>query len=137
MRLNGCIQVVCKTPFLASALALKAEPADQARRATIGYLVYKIPYRRVRAKLSCIYIKGKRLITLQNVVHVAHTYLYTRIVRYGLRGLKLYTRYPIVARALGRVRARAKISCMQGLKSRAHKGMQRVLILYGPYHNIF
>ena len=29
-------------------------------------------------------------------------------------GNSLYTRYPIVARALGRVRARAKESCIQG-----------------------
>ena len=33
----------------------------------------------------------------------------------NLQTLDLYTRYPIVARALGRVRARAKESCIQTL----------------------
>ena len=37
------------------------------------------------------------------------------ILKFNL-GEKLYTRYPIVARALGRVRARAKVSCIQGEK---------------------
>ena len=40
-------------------------------------------------------------------------------------GLPLYTRYPIVAHALGRVRARAKESCIQGLPAVQPSGRVR------------
>ena len=36
-------QFVCKIPLLARALGLKAAAARPSARATIGYLVYKIP----------------------------------------------------------------------------------------------
>ena len=83
--------------------------------ATIGYLVYNL------WPTMCPIIKHSRPnTTFARASRPA--WVHGRIVL--VYNIPMYTRYPIVARALGRVRARAKVSCIQNVPYRRARGQE-------------
>ena len=93
-------------------------PARPSARATIGYIVYN----------QWLYLIFKNW--SKNIYIITHppnnSYVYRMSIYAECVHKKiLYTRYPIVARALGRVRARAKVSCIQ----------KKIYLAYNPNPN--
>ena len=112
------------------------------------YVVYRFGGRALRARIVVysVYQRVTRIFLATKghchdraaiKIHIAHfTLVYKTPYRRArawpsecAREQRLHTRYPIVARALGRVRARAKVSCIQEQRYLAYKNFTRIFNL--------